>query len=156
MGDLIPNKKALELANKKIGGKNNNQIKRNFTTILIEFKVIQYTIGFGMAVCINNFITKSLEYIITIRLNIKSDLLISFLVLLFTCIIFYFFIFKIFFKYIYTDDKLKNQIFIQAITEKKKEQVRDNLNKDKETKTIIDKDVEFKSESLESFYSNYL
>ena len=151
MSNLFPDKKALELANKKTGGKD-NVFKQNFTTVLIEFKVIQYTIGFGLAGCINNFITKLLEYIFINRLKIKFDLLISFLVLLFTCLLFYLFIFKIFFTYVYTDDKLKNQIFIQAITEKKTEEVKKKMNKDKETQNIIKKDIELNPEMIESFY----
>ena len=156
MSEIFPDKKSLDLGNKKIKGKSSSDnIKTNFSTIMIDFKVIQYVVGFSIAVAFREFLTRLLDYIIVNKLNIKSDLLVSFLVLVFMCLILYILIFQVFYKYIYTDKEVKNQIFHQALTEKKKEEVKKDIDRDKETKKHVEKDIELNSEAIESFYSNY-
>ena len=84
MGIVLPDKKSLDLGNKKIKGKTSSDyIKTNFSTMLIDFKVIQYLVGFSIAEAFRQFLTLLLDNILINKLNIKSDLLVSFLVLVF-------------------------------------------------------------------------
>ena len=51
MSKIIPDKKTLNLGNKKIKGKtSDDNIKTNFSTMMLDFKVIQYVVGFSIAV----------------------------------------------------------------------------------------------------------
>ena len=157
MSKIFPDKKTLDLGNKKIKGKSSDDnIKTNFSTMMIDFKVIQYVVGFSIAVAFREFLTRLLDTILVNKLNIRSDLLVSFLVLISMCIVLYLLIFHVFYKYIYTSKEVKSQIFQQALTEKKKEEVKKDIEEDKETKKHVEKDIELNSEIIESFYSNYI
>lgn len=121
--------------------KDTPKIKKKFALMLVEFNVIPYVVGFGIALAIQNFLLKFGEYTVIHFLKIKNQLFISFLVMLLMIVFCYILIYFIFYRYIYTEDISRETVIKQAITEKKKEEAKKEISKDKEIKKTIEKDI---------------
>ena len=75
--------------------KKDNKIKKNFTNMLLDFNVLQYIVGFGIAISFREFLFHLIESIID-KFGIKSKLMNSFLVCLSMIVILYFLVFHFF------------------------------------------------------------
>jgi hypothetical protein len=156
MSQIYTDSKTSNIANTKLKKNDRgNEIKRNFTNLVIDFNVLQYIVGFGIAISFREFLTKLIESVI-IRFGIESELLISFLVLMSMIILLYFLVFNVFYKYIYKQDNLHEKTFELAISELRKEEAKKEIMKDKETKKHIEKNIEIdKKKKIESFSSRF-
>lgn len=149
--------KTREITNLKLKQHNkSNKLERDFVNMVIDFNVIQYIVGFGIAISFRKFLTNLIENIIY-HFGIRSELLISFLVFLFMCIILYFLVFNVFFKYFYRENNLSEKTFEAAISDLRKEQAKKEILSDKDTKKHIEKDIKIdKKKKIESFSRFYI
>lgn len=126
--------------------KDSSRIKRNLSLMLVEFNVIPYVIGFGIALSIQNFLLKFGEYIVRRILKIKNDLLVSFMVIVMMLMFCYVLIYFIFFRYIYTEDISRETRIKKAISQHKTDEAQKEISEDKELIKTIQKDIDLISE----------
>jgi len=154
VADETTSKIAERKTDKKI--KDTPKIKKNFALMLVEFNVIPYVVGFGIALAIQNFLLKFGEHIVRNFFKLKNDLLVSFLVIIMMILFCYILIYFIFYRFIYTEDISRETVIKQAITEKKKEEAKKEISEDKEIKKTIEKDIDvIPEEKLNTIIEEY-
>lgn len=133
-----------------------NEFAKSLKTLLIDFNVIPYIIGFTIALSFQNLLNKMSSYIIQKIFKIKNPLLDAFIELILILIFVYIFVYYIYYHYLVSEDIEKEKIVKQALTEKKIDKAKKEIDEDKQTKKIIDKDIELKNNKIiEEYFMRY-
>ena len=154
MSDLTTQKTNL-LVDKKVTKEDKNTIGKSFKSILIDFDVIPYVIGFIIALSFHNLLSKLSNTIIQKIFNIENTLLDAVFEFILMLIFIYTFIYGIYYQYLFSEDVSKENIIKKAINEAKIDKAKIEIEKDIETKTNIEKDVELdNNKSIEEYFTN--
>lgn len=154
MSDLTTQKTNL-LVDKKVKKEDKNALGKSFKSILIDFDVIPYVIGFIIALSFHNLLSKLSNTIIQKVFKIKNTLLDAVFEFILMLIFIYIFIYGIYYQYLFSEDISKENIIKKAINEAKIDKAKKEIEKDVETKKSIEKDVELdNNKSIEEYFTN--
>ena len=154
MSDLTTQKTNI-LVDKKVKNEDMNKIGKSFKSLLIDFDVIPYVIGFIIALSFHNFLRELSNTIIQKIFKIKNSLIEAIFEFILMLIFIYIFIYGIYYQYLFSEDVSKENIIKKAINEAKIDKAKKEIEKDVETKKSIEKDVELdNNKSIEEYFTN--
>lgn len=147
---VLSDEKTNEIAEDKTKGTRedrtvqSSKIKKKFAQMLVDFNIIPYIIGFAIAMSFAELMTALSQSIINKYFKELSDfhLLVKFISFLLILFISYVFGYLIFYKFVYTEDIAKQTMIKKAINEKKEEEIKKEIDKDPETRQIIQSSAE--------------
>ena len=135
----------------KVKNKNtNNTIQK----IFLDFDIVPYAVGLIIALSFHNLIKCFSKYIINNLIKINNDLLQAIIEVILVLLFIYIIIYYIYYQFILTDDTVKEKIMKHAIKEKKLEKAKKEIDKDKETKNVIERDIKLnKNKIIEEYFT---
>jgi cell division protein FtsB len=154
MSDLSTSKinKIVDVKVKK-NDKNNKPLK-SFQKIFIDFDIITYIVGFIIALSFHNLLKNISKFIIKDLIKINNDLVQALFEFILILIFVYILIYFVYYKFILTEDVASEKIVKHAIKQKKVEKAKKEIDKDKETSNIIEKDIDLvNNKSIEEYFT---
>jgi cell division protein FtsB len=154
MSDLSTSKinKIVDVKVKK-NDKNNKPLK-SFQKIFIDFDIITYIVGFIIALSFHNLLKNISKFIIKDLIKINNDLVQALFEFILMLIFVYILIYFVYYKFILTEDVASEKIVKHAIKQKKVEKAKKEIDKDKETSNIIEKDIDLvNNKSIEEYFT---
>lgn len=149
MSDNLTSQQTTELA--KETTKNGNQVKSSIANFLIDFDILQYTIAFVIALSIQEFLKRFMNFTVTRFIPQNKEywqLISSLLTAIIVFVLAFIFVKYVFYKHIYTEDVEKERTIKKAITEKKTEAAIKEIEQKPDATKVIEESVELN----ESFY----
>ena len=147
-----------KLIDKKVN--ENNNIVKPFKSILSDFEVMPYLIGFVIALSFYKLLNEIVKIISVKLFNIKNPLFEAFIEFILVLFLIYIFIYEFYYKYLFDEDISKEKIVKTAINEAKVEEAKKVIKKDPETKKEIEKNIELnknknKNKSIEEYFTTF-
>jgi len=143
MSDL-PTEKSNEYVDKKVK-KNGNNIGKSFKSILSDFNVMPYLIGFVIALSFNKLLNRIVQFMSRKLLKTQNELLEAVVEFVIAIAFVYVFIYEFYYKYLVDEDISKEKIVKTAINEVRIEEAKKDINDDPETKQNIENDIELET-----------
>jgi len=150
----ITTQKTNELVDKKVKKKYDN-VGKSFKSILSDFDVMPYLIGFVIALSFNKLIDEIVKIISEKIFKIKNPLFEAFIGLILVMLLIYLFIYEFYYKYLFDEDISKEKIVKTAINEAKVEEAKKEIKKDPQTQKEIEKNIELNKNIEEYFTTSY-
>ena len=154
MSDLSTSKinKIVDVKVKK--NNENNKPLKSFQKIFIDFDIIPYIVGFIIALSFHNLLKNISKFIIKDIIKINNDLVQALFEFILMLIFVYILIYFIYYKFILTEDIASEKIVKHAIKQKKVEKAKKEIDKDKETTNVIEKDIDLiNNKSIEEYFT---
>lgn len=154
MSDLSTSKinKIVDVKVKK--NNENNKPLKSFQNIFIDFDIIPYIVGFIIALSFHNLLKNISKFIIKDIIKINNDLVQALFEFILMLIFVYILIYFIYYKFILTEDIASEKIVKHAIKQKKVEKAKKEIDKDKETTNVIEKDIDLiNNKSIEEYFT---
>ena len=151
MSDLLTSQQTTELAKETTKNENGSEVKSSIANFLIDFNVLQYTIAFVIALSIQEFLKRFMNFTVTRFIPQNKEywqLISSLLTAIIVFVLAFIFVKYVFYKHIYTEDVEKERTIKKAITEKKTEAAIKKIEQKPDAAKVIEESVELN----ESFY----
>jgi hypothetical protein len=143
MSDLAT-EQSNDLVDKKLDT-DSDEIGKSLKSILSDFEVMPYLIGFVIALSFNKLVNQIVLSISSKLFKTQNNLTEATIEFIFTIVIIYFFIYEIYYKYLVDDDISKEKIVKTAINEAKLAEAKKEINEDPEIKQHIEDDIELET-----------
>jgi uncharacterized protein YacL len=151
----LTTEKTNDLVDKKVKKKYDN-VGKSFKSILSDFNVMPYLIGFVIALSFNKFLNEIVKIISEKIFNIKNPLFEAFIELILVILLIYLFIYEFYYKYLFDEDISKERIVKTAINQAKVEEAKKEIKKDPQTQKEIEKTIELNKNIEEYFTTSYI
>jgi len=141
----LPTKQLNELVEKKVKKNGSSTTGTSLKSILSDFDVMPFLIGFVIATPFNKLLTVVVQTISRHFLKTQYILLEAVMEFILTIGIVYLFVYELYYKYLVDEDISKERIVKTAINEAKVEAAKKEIKNDPETKKSIEDNVEFET-----------
>jgi hypothetical protein len=121
------------------------KIGKSFKSILADFDVMPYLIGFVIALSFNKLVTALVKFVSSNFFKAQNDLAEAAIEFIMTIGLLHLFIYQIYYKYLVDDDISKEKIVKTAINEAKVEEAKKEIKDDPEMKKNIEEDIELET-----------
>jgi hypothetical protein len=121
------------------------KIGKSLKSILADFDVMPYLIGFVIALSFNKLVTALVKYVSSKFFKAQNDLVEASIEFIMTIALLHLFIYQIYYKYLVDDDISKEKIVKTAINEAKVEEAKKEINDDPDIKKKIEDDIELET-----------
>lgn len=151
MSDNLTSQQTTELAKETTKNGNGNEVKSSIANFLIDFDILQYTVAFVIALSIQEFLKRFMNFTVTRFIPQNKEywqLISSLLTAIIVFVLAFIFVKYVFYKHIYTEDVEKERTIKKAITEKKTEAAIKKIEQKPDAAKVIEESVELN----ESFY----